>query len=173
MDKLVKEVLAGSYVRTLILIRHGEKVNQQVASAASGMTDRGREQIRSTTRKIDKRFSEEALEMAAIASSTVERVVEAAQIAARIIGQPANKIHKWGLLEWGPNDGNNKDVPAIQQLFNFPNEMVIALGHNGLWEHVAQILCPRPGGYSMNTGEAYIITISGSNALLEIITPDC
>lgn len=159
--------------RTLVLFRHGEKTDPQQASAASGLTDKGREQVRSTARQLAQLFSPEQLQAAAILSSGVGRVVESAAISAEVIGANIERIQKFKALEWGPDHGTSKTMPAIELLLSQEAELAIALGHNGLWEQIAQLLCPRSGGYQMQTGEAYVISITGDQALLEIITPGC
>lgn len=154
---------------TWILFRHGDKTNQSPTRGGK-LTPLGRKQAWDTTWQLIEKFGQEAMDNAAFYTSPVHRVRQSANIIASAIGlDPAVTVEYISNLEWGPDNGYNNDWAAIELLIraDLSTRIKIAMGHNGLWENIAQIIYPRPGGYAIEPGEAFIITENG----IEVISP--
>lgn len=147
----------GSY--RWILFRHGQKW-MNINPGEVELTQRGRMQVNSTTVQLRKEIGEKLLG-ARIISSPVNRAIESARVFSCVCKLNPDDITIYPTLEWGPDDGIVKDEPTIRLLESFSSEIVVAFGHDGLFEHIAQIKRPVPDGYTLGEGEAFIISSRG------------
>jgi|GEM_PF-4579116 len=155
---------------TWILFRHGDKTNQSPTRGGE-LTPLGRKQIWSTTWQLIDEFGQDTMDTTVFLSSPVHRVQQSDNIALSAIGRNPEEIEQIDELEWGPNDGHNNDLFIIKKLIVYTDasidKVLVVMGHNGLFENIAQIIHPRDGGWVINPGEAFIIT----PADIEVIRP--
>lgn len=151
--------------KILILMRHGEETNQSTEPTGE-LTPLGRKQIWSTTWQLLDKIGQSIMNNTEIISSQVYRVLQSANIVVAAIG--SGTIHTTSRLEWGPDDGHRKDEAILKRFSTFSDDLVIiAIGHNGLFENIANIIHPRSEGWQLPPGHAFIITAEG----IEIISP--
>lgn len=159
---------------TWILFRHGDKTNQSPTRGGE-LTPLGRKQVWDTTWQLIEYFGQEDMNNAIFLASPAYRILQSIHITFSAIGLNPNgpppypnsfKIVK--RLEWGPNDGHANDAFAIEKLIAYTTDnIVVAMGHNGLWEYAAEIIHPQEERYSLPAGATFIITENG----IEMITP--
>lgn len=157
---------------TWVLFLHGDKTSKSPPRGGE-LTPLGRKQVWDTTWQLIEKFGQDAMNNATYLSLPVYRVRQSTSIALSAIGCNLEECSKDYInkLEWGPNTGHSNDLFAIKELIDYTNislnEIVLMMGHNGLWENIANIIHPREDGYTINPGEAFIITPSG----VEVIRP--
>lgn len=151
----------------IVLFRHGDKTNKSAVRGGE-LTLLGRKQVWSTSLQLLEKFQQYAISLAEVIYSPVPRIRQSKQIMLSAFGRNPVEGEDVARLEWGPDTSNANDEFIIKKLFECNNNhIIIALGHNGLFENIAQIIHPRDGGYQINPGEAFIITPGG----IEVIRP--
>lgn len=151
----------------VILFRHGDKSNKSPVRGGE-LTLLGRQQVWSTSIQILQKFGQFALSHAIFFHSPVPRVRQSKNIALAAFGRDPDTAFEIEELEWGPDTGDKNDIFIANELFaHTSGGIVVALGHNGLFENIAQRIFPRNNGYQIKPGEALIMTPSG----IETITP--
>lgn len=169
MEKLVQKLLALlAEGKVLVLFRHGDKTKKDNTPGGE-LTTLGRKQVWSTSWQLVEKFGQETMRLAVLFSSPVHRVQESALIFQGAIGGMIPEPDLFNRLEWGPNSGHNNDEFALELVSSSlaNTKIVVAFGHNGLWENIAQAVFPRDGRYSIQPGEAFVITSEG----IEVIRP--
>lgn len=152
---------------TWILFRHGDKTHK-TATRGGGLTPLGRKQVWSTSCQLLEHFGQEAMSKSAVIISPAHRVRQSNNIFMSAIDRDPNDARVYATLEWGPDDGHDFDYTIINVLKDHRrDEIVIAVGHNGLFENIANIIHPRSEGWQLPPGHAFIITVEG----IEIISP--
>jgi len=158
---------------TWVLFRHGDKTNQSPTRGGE-LTPLGRKQVWSTTWQLIDEFGQDKMNVAVFFSSPVHRVQQSANIALPAIGRNPEEIEQMDKLEWGPNDGHSNDLFIIKELIAYTdasdNKILVMMGHNGLFENIAQIIHPREEGYHLPAGAAFIITKDGIELMESRVT---
>lgn len=157
---------------TWVLFRHGDKTNNSPTRGGE-LTPLGRKQVWDTTWQLIEKFGQDVMNKAFFFTSPVYRVLQSSNIFFSAIGRPTG-IEYIDELEWGPNDGHSNDSFIINELIAHTDvgdsEIVVMMGHNGLFENIAQIIHPRPGRYTLNPGEAFIIKPNDLESIVPQVT---